>query len=270
MAVLVAGMHASGTSAVARLLSLLGVPLGWDVSDLHWESGGLMLFQERLLRRLGGSWDAPPLLRPGWQRRPDLLPSVARGREVIAWTHRGLPFWAWKDPRTCLTFPFWRRVLGGQMLAVAVYRHPLELALAMQARDGFEPSRALALWERYNCDLLTNTVGLPRFVVSYEQMVANPLPTADALRAFLARNDLPTPELAADAITTFIRPELRHAKYEQRTPSLEQQLTEQQRKLAHRLTTLTQQSLAEFHANDPISPRSLTGSVTAIPSAITR
>ena len=73
--VFVLGMHRSGTSAVARAVSLLGFSLG-DQADLippgpdnprgFWESKSLVVLNDELLSALGGSWDAPPSPSPGW------------------------------------------------------------------------------------------------------------------------------------------------------------------------------------------------------------
>src|SRR4051794_2356889 len=75
--VVVLGMHRSGTSAVTRLINLLGVSVG-DTADLvgedhanrrgYWESYSLSTYQEHLLELLGGSWYRPPALAPGWHK----------------------------------------------------------------------------------------------------------------------------------------------------------------------------------------------------------
>jgi len=251
-------MHASGTSALARLVNLLGIPLGSDVSEVHWESAGLTLFQDRLLQELGGSWDAPPTLTPGWHRQPRFRPAVRQARELFERTHRGLPVWVWKDPRTCLTLPLWRYGLKVRMLTLIVYRHPLELCLAMRARDGFDTPRALALWERYSGDALANTAGLPRLLISYEQMVSDPLLVAQAVRRFLAHCQVETPELPAKEVTAFIDPELRHARYDGGSTGLEQQLTPSQRLLLHALHRLSDASLVEAEAGPVPAERRLT------------
>ena len=67
--VIILGMHRSGTSAVARTMSLLGASLsrrgdvsGYDKSNPrgYWESRSLLVYNDGLLERLGATWNKPP------------------------------------------------------------------------------------------------------------------------------------------------------------------------------------------------------------------
>ena len=68
--VYVLGMHRSGTSALARVIDLLGVPVAddgllapsEDNPAGYWEPLDLVLFNQVLLRELGGRTMAPPPL----------------------------------------------------------------------------------------------------------------------------------------------------------------------------------------------------------------
>ena len=81
-------MHRSGTSFAARSLALLGVSFG-DESQLmgpgpdnatgYWENRLLKELDDELLSELGGSWDQPPVLEPGWDS-PPLEPYRQRAR----------------------------------------------------------------------------------------------------------------------------------------------------------------------------------------------
>ena len=73
------GMHRSGTSLAARMLSLLGVSLGAPEGLLppgpdnpagYWENKSIQEFDDELLADRGGAWDQPPVLVPGWEQRP--------------------------------------------------------------------------------------------------------------------------------------------------------------------------------------------------------
>src|SRR5256714_7974765 len=113
--VLVLGMHRSGTSATARLVSLLGLPIGKE-DDLkprseanptgYWESNSLTAFNDRLLRFLGGSWAAPPTLPLGWESALRLAGHRRLGGTLFRCVH-DREGWVWKDPRTSVTLPFW-------------------------------------------------------------------------------------------------------------------------------------------------------------------
>jgi hypothetical protein len=71
--IFVVGMHRSGTSAIARLLNLLGVDLGDDLLPSavdnetgFWESRRVVEANDAILATLSSRWDSPPRLPEGW------------------------------------------------------------------------------------------------------------------------------------------------------------------------------------------------------------
>jgi hypothetical protein len=58
---------------------------------------------------------APPHLVDGWQLRPEL---DALRRSAVDTLERVFPAkkWAWKDPRNCLTLPFWRHLVASPLV----------------------------------------------------------------------------------------------------------------------------------------------------------
>ena len=72
--VLVIGSHRSGTSALTGGMGALGLALPRDEDRLEWEesnpdhfeSVGMLLFDERVLRSLGGTWQRPPKIPEAW------------------------------------------------------------------------------------------------------------------------------------------------------------------------------------------------------------
>src|SRR5690348_5945376 len=72
-AILIVGMHRSGTSALTRVINLHGVPLGrqlleaaFDNEAGFWENQAVVQLHERILEHLGSSWDDPRELPSGW------------------------------------------------------------------------------------------------------------------------------------------------------------------------------------------------------------
>ena len=55
----------------------------------------------------------------------------------------------WKDPRTCLTLPFWVEVLDETPLVVLLNRHPVEIASSAEKRNQLSRGHAFAVWERF-------------------------------------------------------------------------------------------------------------------------
>jgi hypothetical protein len=184
----VLGMHRSGTSAVSRILNLLGADLGPE-SDLlteydnpagHWESKSLVACNDRILASFGRSWDFPPWLAPGWEhsaRASLLLPEMTEAFEAV---YQSGP-WVWKDPRTCLTFPLWRRVLGSEAKVVLVFRDPGAVVASVRRRDGIPSFYALGLWHHYVRCAVDGAAGSPVVCLQFEDLVASPLGAVKAL-----------------------------------------------------------------------------------------
>jgi hypothetical protein len=244
--VIVLGMHRSGTSAAAGLLNELGIKLG-DDDDLmpgdeanprgYWESAELADFQELLLVKLGGSWDAPPTLSLGWERSPRLLRLAGRARRLFKRLYGSLGQWGWKDPRTCLLLPFWRLSLRLRPIVVVIHRNPLEVAASLAARDGFSTERSLALWERYNRSLLDNAAGAPALVISYDELTIRPHDVVQALARFLRANGLAVTDDACGS-GGFIDQQLRHTRFDASDLSAEPLVSDAQHRLARMLASL--------------------------------
>ena len=189
--VVVLGMHRSGTSAAARVVNLLGVPLvSGDLLPAdeanprgYWESEALRRFDDELLQAVGGTWSRPPAA-PDW--------GLANGLRDRALSSFGSAFsgtreWVWKDPRASITLPFWRAAFAFSPAVVLVHRDPREVAASLERRDGFTARRSLALWERYVRSALGAAAGLPAFVTGYDALLEDPegwsRRVADFLRA---------------------------------------------------------------------------------------
>ena len=72
MALIVTGVHRSGTSMIAGILSNLAIPMGEGAvmnpapenPEGFFERIDVMQLNDSVLKRLGGSWQAPPNLGP--------------------------------------------------------------------------------------------------------------------------------------------------------------------------------------------------------------
>lgn len=176
------GMHRSGTSVVSRLLNLLGVALGPDSSVAergddnptgYWEHSGLKRINDDLLARFGGTWDRPTMFPEGWMADPAVRTLADEARGLVREEFDGLPTWGWKDPRTCLTLPFWQDVIGPMRYVICV-RDPREVVASLAHRDGMPGVDADVLWLTHLDRALRHTRGLPRIFVSYDAVLADP------------------------------------------------------------------------------------------------
>lgn len=139
-AILVLGMHRSGTSCLAAMLSAAGgvVPgeavRNWDNARGHYEATALIRLNEDVLAHSGGHWLAPP-------EDVRWTPEHAAERDRLLATP-GITIW--KDPRTLLVLPFWQAAQGHR--AVGIVRHPLTVARSLHAWRGIPVAEGLRLW----------------------------------------------------------------------------------------------------------------------------
>jgi hypothetical protein len=195
--VCILGMHRSGTSLVSRVLNVLGVDLGpadhlmhpsSDNPTGHWESRPIKEVNDEILSVLGGSWQEPPTLPPGWERSPELAAPRHRARQVIEADFSGSDLWGFKDPRTSLTLPFWQRILD-PMRYVICLRNPLDVAASAGARnraDDLVPfEQGIELWLTYVRAAFASTAGHPRHLVFYEDLMTDPEPLVRGLAHFI-------------------------------------------------------------------------------------
>jgi hypothetical protein len=215
--VFVLGMHRGGTSAAARLVHLLGVPtcaaedlMGPTVENPtgYWESRSLTACNDRLLEALGCDWSCPPALAPGWHLEPPAADLAEPARELFTGV---MPAgqWVWKDPRLCVTLPFWLDCLEVSPAVVLVTRNPLEVADSLARRDRFGKPYALALWERSFRLALAAIEGLPLYVTDYGDVVADPVAWCRGAAGFLAGQGVRVGEPPERAVLDFVQPSLR-------------------------------------------------------------
>lgn len=218
LCIFVIGMHRSGTSATTGSLAALGIaaPTGTDITRAssdnergNFESRSLRGFNDRLLQFLGGTWSGPPELQPGWESDHALDIWRARAAESFAQSFPSRPM-VWKDPRNCITLPFWRTVVGLPAAAVFVYRDPLEVAGSLQARDGVGMTLGLALWDRYVRSACVNLVGLPTIVAAYNRILDRPSAWIKELGTFLEGIGAPVDTLSAQPAIASLASDLRH------------------------------------------------------------
>mgnify|MGYP003338221201 FL=1 len=197
--IVVLGMHRSGTSAIAKTLLGLGAWMGSEQFVTRRTEHALVQdCNQRLLNGHGGHWSAAPELVDGWVSDPASSDVVADARVALRDLAGHGPA-AWKDPRNAFTLPFWRSLLGGDPVAIIVYRHPLEVAASLAKRNDFGIGHSVALWEQYNRALLVSAAGLPVTSVAYSALALDPIRTLTAVRESLTEFGVDLPGTASDA-----------------------------------------------------------------------
>jgi hypothetical protein len=219
-AIIVLGMHRSGTSAFAGVLSLLGVDLGSKLLAAsatnqagYWEHSEVVTIHDKLLMALGSSWDDPAPLPVGWLASPEVALYRARLLEIIRADFAAAPLWALKDPRLCRLLPLWIPLLAEAAcdpLWVLVERHPAESIRSLEKRDGLSKEKSELLWLKYTLDAERETRGQNRVVITMDQLLAGWEETlARVVRVLDTPWPLP-PERAAARVREFLDPGKRH------------------------------------------------------------
>lgn len=181
MALLVLGMHRSGTSALTRVFSLLGAELpatllGGNPTNPtgHWESDAVRGFNDATLAAMGSDWFDWLAVNDGWSRSLAYHGYVERARGVLRAEFGEAPLFALKDPRICRLAGFWLDVLDAEGVEAAIVmplRNPLEVADSLARRDGVDAQVALLVWLRHVLEAEAATRGRARLVVSYDQVL---------------------------------------------------------------------------------------------------
>ncbi len=218
---LVLGMHRSGTSALTRVLSLMGAALPLNVMGPapsnptgHWEPERLVALHDQMLAEAGSSWD-------DW-RKLDLAAQLPHGRldhykaeirRLVEQEYGDAPLFVLKDPRISRFVPLYREVLGAMSIhvwPVLIVRSPLAVAASLETRNAFVGAQSQLYWLRHVLDAEAATRELPRAVVSYERLLED---WREALGPVAAQLGLEWPRSLDDAtaeIDAFLSPDQNH------------------------------------------------------------
>lgn len=212
------GMHRSGTSVVSRMLNLLGVHLGptdamsapgEDNPKGYWEHHPLALLNDEILATLGGRWDAPPVVRHDWTGDPRLEGLKAKARQLIVQDFAAEPLWGWKDPRTCITLPFWQEIIGPLRYVICI-RNPAAVAASLGRRNGMSIEQGEQLWLTHVQASLAHTTGQPRIFVFYDDIMDDWASELRRMAAFIGRPDRAEDPRIREALGGFLDGELCH------------------------------------------------------------
>jgi GT2 family glycosyltransferase len=219
VALLVLGMHRSGTSALTRVLNLLGVELGEDLMPAgpdnpsgFWEHNGVVAAHERLLAALGRSWDDPRPLPEDWLQSAAADEAARAIEAIVRRDFPATPLWVVKDPRLCRLLPLWRRVLdamGIEPRMLLMTRHPREVADSLERRDGLPESIGELLWARYLLEAASGSEGCKRCMLAYADLLQDWRATIGNAFEAIDLGLQPDAEQAA-RIDEFLSPQLRH------------------------------------------------------------
>lgn len=222
-ALIILGMHRSGTSLLTGLLSQVGVKMGRrlyapqkGVNDKgFWEHEDIVDAHDELLLHLGSQWDDLLPLGNEWWKADVVRPFADRLMSLVRRDFSNTYVWALKDPRMCRLLPLWFPLFSSQHISptfICMNRNPFEVVASLQKRDGFSQEKALVLWLSHSLSAERYSRGKPRIFIDFDQVVENP---AEALLRIEQKASLVFPVSATEAskkIKSFVSPDLRHHK----------------------------------------------------------
>lgn len=176
-------MHRSGSSALSRVVNLLGATAPatlmqptFDNPKGYWESARLVSILDELLQSAGSYWHDWRPIDPDWFRTPIAAEFKSRLKQGIESEFGDATLLVIKDPRICRMVPFWKEMLTEleiEPVALTPLRNPLEIAKSLQTRDGFRPEKSLLLWLRHVLEAERDSRSLRRSFVSYETLLTD-------------------------------------------------------------------------------------------------
>ncbi len=183
VAIVIVGMHRSHTSALTRVLSLLGADLpqalmgaGRGNKTGHWEPQRLVKYHDHLLAELGSRWY-------DW-RSLDLRLLPPEKREEIEHNISNLiikefgtsRLFLLKDPRICRFVPLYADALKRQAIEpryAIPLRHPAAVTASLARRNGMTGQFASLLWLRHVLDAESATRGQPRIIFNSKRLLSD-------------------------------------------------------------------------------------------------
>ena len=176
-AIIVFGMHRSGTSLIAGILHELGaaVPANLLAADDgnptgYWEGQYVVDLNDEIVASVGQTWRSWQGIPINWYESEDCGVWTDRAAALVRDEFDDDQLVAIKDPRTALLAPLWLAACDVSFTGTKVLltlRNPLECAASLSKRDGLTQAAGLAMWLRYTLDAERATREYDRAFVSY-------------------------------------------------------------------------------------------------------
>ena len=179
VALVVLGMHRSGTSVLTRLLSYSGatlpktiIPAKQDNPKGFWESPFINDFNDKLLNLVNSSWYAVNDIDIDTLCNNNTL--LREAGDLLSSEYGNAQTFIIKDPRICRLFPFWLKVfehLEIDCKVIITIRNPAQVSNSLGLRDGFSEELGTWLWLRHYIDAEFYSRHIRRVFVDFEQLL---------------------------------------------------------------------------------------------------
>ncbi len=222
-ALVVLGMHRSGTSAMTRVLGLSGAQLPSDLLPAgrgnergHWESKSVIALDDEILDSVDSGWNdifaGQP--KPYLSQFDEVFHRKAR--DVIKSAFDDAHLIVLKDPRINVLSSFWDRTLraeGYDPIYIIMVRSPLEVAASLIERDQIPTEQGLLMWLDHMLAAELDTHDAKRIFITYDDLLCGWRGCLDRIERTVG---MPLPRrtsTASNAIEQFLSPSLKHQKF---------------------------------------------------------
>jgi len=184
-AIVVVGMHRSGTSAISGLLDELGVFMGENLYGPQkgvnekgfFENAKVVELNDELFDASCQSWDDPFASNFEGAYSNSYKPFEAKITSFLEREYGGHELWGMKDPRTSLHLPFWHKQISQKNIEpcyLMMLRNPFEVTSSLSKRDGFSLKKGLILWCNYTLSTYLFCHDKKFIVVNFNQLISAP------------------------------------------------------------------------------------------------
>lgn len=263
MNVFITGMHRSGTSMMARVLEALGYYLGKPEGMLpprpsnpegFWERLDVVRINNQILSTARASWDWPKAFPEGfWERgrRTYHAKLIEETRQIFSELEQ-YPQWAIKDPRICLTIPYWKELAPSAKYLLCV-RNPFEVASSISHRHKLTENFGIQLWQAYYESFFQNVSDDQYLVLDYSRILED---TENEIHRLVTWLGISSSEANIASTMALVKPNLRNrrvASYRERLErpnfSCQKQMYEKLMAAAEAITNSMEQGSDEVDAN---------------------
>lgn len=177
-AVIILGMHRSGTSAMAGALNRVGfslsknlMPAADDNPTGFYESAEITATNDKILFENLTSWDDPRQIKIE-------IPHgfVKNIKNILAGDFQNEALWALKDPRISLfpaTYSSIIKNIASNVSVIIMVRHPLDVARSIYARDKITEVEAICLWFKYTLSAIAGCQNEKVELILYDDLIEN-------------------------------------------------------------------------------------------------
>jgi hypothetical protein len=219
-AVIILGMHRSGTSALTGTLARLGLALpktpldhAADNPEGFYESERIEYRNFEILREEGCAWNICVSLDPAALQAKTTPQRFEELYKILRDEFGDTGSFVLKEPRLCLLLPLWfpgiKRLSTSQHVLL-IARHPTEVAHSLSVRNNLPQDEVLTNWLHHTLEAEHMTRALPRAALLFEDLLCD---WRTVLSRALRTAGISTPktiEDAGDDIERFLNPTLRH------------------------------------------------------------